>query len=347
MKCLKHTVLITLVISLNALIACTKLGSVPEFEYTYDFDASLPDINVSGLRAETVNITPGSINSSGYSDFVLAIPATATDVASAVNTAFTPAQQAYWAGQTQPSILALLEADDATVQSQVRLAILAFLSNPTLVSLVPELADAAGGLLSNSRRLGSHKHYGQQFELLFVQLFLAQTDELDDCRQAANDAFDAALDEIDDQLAQQLNDIQTQFNTQVPLVEAQRADLESAAGERHSIRLADYLNFYNTTATNISTLFSNGSITAAERDLLNIVNLAVYAAYVDASLTLEDNEFILINDLLSQTSANLIVNRDDLVIEANNNYDDELSRLTSIRNSTVNACHNQGGANVS
>lgn len=341
---------ISVVMGLAAAISCTKLGPVPEFEYTYDFDAQLPDIDINGLQAETVNVTPGSIDSEEFSNLAttLSSPTTASNYASAVNIAFTAAQQAYWAGQTQASILNLLQSGDATARTQAQSAIASFLSNPILVDLVPELANAAGNLISNSGRLGYNRDYCiKQPKLVFTQFFLVQTQELEDCRQAANDAYDVALQELDDQLAQQLSDIQAQYDAQLPLVETQRAGLESESQGRNSIRLDEYLSFYTATENTIATLFGDGSISAAERDLLNIVNLAVYGAYVDTSLTLENDELLLIDSLLNQAATNVADNRDVLIAQSNNNYNNELTRVTQLRDSTITSCHNQGGTNIS
>lgn len=350
MKQLRLFVFISMVVGLAAAISCTKLGPVPDFEYTYDFDAQLPDIDINGLQAETVNITPGSIDSEEFSNLAttLSNPTTASNYASAVNVAFTAAQRAYWAGQTQASILNLLQSGDATARAQVQSAIASFLSNPTLVDLVPELANAAGNLVSNSGRLGYNRNYCvEQPQLVFAQFFLVQDTELEDCRQAALEAYDVAQASLDDQIAQQLSDIQAQYDAQLPLVEAQRAGLESESQGRNSIRLDEYLSFYTATENTIATLFGDGNISAAERDLLNIVNLAVYGAYVDTSLTLENDEVVLIDNLLVQAAANLTAERDTLIAQANNNYQAESDQLIITRDNTISFCHNQGGTNIS
>lgn len=351
MRHLKKIVFSLTILGLVLAIACTKLGPVPEFEYTYDFDATLPDPDLSSITAETVNITPGSIDDSGYSDFSSALsnPTTASNYAAAVNTAFTAGQQTYWNGQTQGSILTLLQNGDATARSQVASAISSFLSNPTLTSLLPDLAAAAGNLVSNSGRIGYDPNCTDQETLFrFVQFFiLVQDQELEDCRQAALDAFDIAQTTIDDLLTQQLADIQAQYNSEAPLTEAQRSGLESDALTRHNTRLGNYLTFYNTTASTISTLLGGGSITNVESDLLNIVNLAVYAAFVDTSITLYNSELALIDTLINQATANLVTYRDNLINQVNNNYTLELERLILLRDNTLSKCHNQGGTNIS
>ena len=331
-------------------IACTKLGPVPDFQYSYDFKPSLPDIDIASLRAETINITGGSVNASGYTSFSTSItnPATASNYAAAVNSAFTAGQQAYWAGQTQASILALLQAGDANAIAQVTAARSSFQSNGVLSGLVPTISPAAGNLISNSGRISSRAIFYRDNNLFtFAQFFLVQDQELEDCRQAAIEAFNTAQTVIDDLLTQQLADIQSQFDSESPLTEAQRPALESDAQSRHSARLNDYLSIYNTTASNISTLFGAGDITVGERDLLEILNLATYGVLVDASITLFNSEINLIDTLITQADTNLVSTRDSLTTQANFNYTNELNRLTQLRDATISKCHNQGGTNVS
>ncbi|MBV6643278.1 MAG: hypothetical protein KI791_21340 [Cyclobacteriaceae bacterium] len=338
------------ILGLLLAIACTKLGPVPDFEYSYDFKPSLPEIDTTTLRSETINIVPGSIDVSGYSNFSSAItnPATASNYAAAVNSAFTAGQQAFWNGQTQASILALLQAGDANARAQVSAAISSFQSNGTLTSLVPTVIPGSGNLISNAGRISSRVHpFGGNSFLKFAQFFLVQDQELEDCRQAAIEAFNIAQTVIDDLLAQQLANIQTQFNNQSPLTEAQRPALESAAQSRHNTRLTNYLAIYNTADGNIATLFGAGDITIGERDLLNILNLAIYGVVVDASISLLSSELSLINTLIAQATTNLTNTRDSLIATSNTNYTNEQNRLIRLRDLTISKCHNQGGTNVS
>ncbi|MEQ9217947.1 MAG: hypothetical protein RLO17_07895 [Cyclobacteriaceae bacterium] len=338
------------ILGLLLAIACTKLGPVPDFQYSYDFKPSLPDIDIATLTAETINIAGGSVNAANYTNFSTSIanPATASNYAAAVNSAFTAGQQTYWSGQTQASILALLQAGDANATAQVASARSSFQSNGILTGLVATVTPAAGNLISNSGRISSSSNSSSQKSLFtFAQFFLVQDQELEDCRQAAIQAFNTAQTVIDDLIAQQLADIQTQYNNQSPLPEAQRSDLESAAQTRHNTRLSDYLSIYNTAASNISTLFGAGDITAGERDLLENLNLATYAVFVDASITLLNAEISLINTLIAQANTNLATTRDALTTQANFNYTNELNRLTLLRDATISKCHNQGGTNVS
>ncbi len=353
MQLFKKITFAAIILGLGLAIACTKLGPVPEFEYTYDFDASLPDVDTASLRSESVNITPGSINVNGYTTLSTSIstPATASSVASAANTAFSAGQQAYWAGQTQASILTALQNGDATAISQVNDAITSFLSSPTLTSLVPQLAAAAGNLISNAGRLSflNRRQHEENYEFQFVQniqFFLIQ-DTFDDCRQAAIDAFNEGQAEIDSILTAQLQLIQDQYDSQLPLIEGQRAGLEASALTNHNTRLNDYLTIFNTTANTIATSFANGDITVAERDLLTMVNISTYGASVNSSITLYNTELALINSLIAQATTNLLNTRNSLTAETNANYNAELQRLTNIRDATTNACHNQGGTNVS
>ncbi len=331
-------------------IACTKLGPVPDFEYSYDFKPSLPDIDIASLRAETINITPGTINTNGYSNFSSSVsnPTTASNYATAVNSAFTAGQQTFWDGQTQASILALLQAGDANARAQISAAISSFQSNGLLAGLVPTVIPASGNLISNSGRMSSRTNFYTEHNLFtLTQFFLVQDQELEDCRQAAIEAFNTAQTVIDDLLTQQLSDIQSQFNSESPLTEAQRTALESDAQSRHNTRLNDYLSLYNTAANNISVLHGAGNITVAERDLLEILNLAVYGVFVDSSLILLTTEINLIDTLIAQADTNLVSTRDSLTTQANYNYSNELNRLTQLRDATISKCHNQGGTNVS
>ena len=340
----------TTMLALLLAIACTKLGPVPDFEYSYDFKPSLPDIDIASLRAETINITAGSINSNGYSNFSSSItnPTNASNFAAAVNSSFTAGQQSFWDGQTQASILALLQVGDANARAQVTAAVSSFQSNGVLSGLVPTISPAAGNLISNSGRISSRAIFFRDNNLFtFAQFFLVQDQELEDCRQAAIEAFNTAQTVIDDLLNQQLTNIQSQFDSESPLTEAQRPTLESDAQTRHSARLNDYLSIYNTAASNIATLFGAGDITIAERDLLEILNLATYGVLVDASITLFNSEINLIDTLITQANTNLASTRDSLTTQANYNYNNELNRLTLLRDATVSKCHNQGGTNVS
>ncbi len=351
MRLLRNLIFSSLTLGLIIAVACTKLGPVPDFEYTYDFKPTLPDVNIGNLAAETISITDGNVDVSEYSNLSSSIsnPVAASNYAAAGNSTFSAAQKTYWLGQTQSSILAALLSENSTAQAQVASAINSLTSNPTLSALVPRLTSAAGNLTSGSGRLGfsTRKNMSGTFDFHLTQFFLVQTQELDDCRQAANDAFNTAQTAIDDLLSTQLQSIQDQYAAQLPLIESQRASLETGAQDRHTARLDSYLSIFNTTATTISSLFGAGSISAAERDNLIIVNIATYAASVNSSITLLNSELDLIDALIAQATANLIATRDSLITLTNNNYNAELARLTQLRDSTISSCHNQGGTNVS
>lgn len=345
---LRNILFLSTIVSLAVVISCVKVGPVPDFEYTYDFDASLPAVDTTSLSAENVSLTAGAVDNQGAVSFSsnVSTPATATSYAAATNTSFTAAQQTYWSGQTQASILNALETGDANAQSQVSSAINSFLGNPTLQALVPALTQAVINSSRTAARTTATDNTEDVEDINQVGAVNATQAEFDDCRQAAQDAFDIALNELDSILAVQLQDIQTRYNNQLPLIEAQRAPLEAAAQSRHVTRLGDYLTLYNSINTTISNLFTNGSITAAERDQLLITNIAIYAISVQSSLDLLNSELTLINNSLAQATANLLTNRDTMIAEANANYNTELAVITQKRSSAQNACHNQGGVNT-
>ncbi|XOV91195.1 MAG: hypothetical protein ACFHWX_13390 [Bacteroidota bacterium] len=341
---LRNLLFITAIGGLIIAISCSKVGPVPDFVYSYDFKPDLPTPDVSSINAQTVVINPGDVDTQGISNFAAAIlnPTQAKLYASAVDQVLNASQESYWIGQTTTSIRTALEGGNTTAQSQTNSARSAFQSNSTLSPLLPALIGATGSL--SSARIGYNQRLNspQYFSFHFVQ---SQT-EFDDCRQAAQDAYDIARNYLDSAQAAQLALINTTYNTEFPLVESQRAALESAAQTRYSDRLAIFLNLHTGIAATISSLFGAGDITAAERNLLDIANIILYAIAVRDDLTLLNQELTLINSLLGQATTNINTARNNLITSVTRAYNNEVTRIDNLLLSIQSSCHNQGGVNT-
>lgn len=327
-------------------ISCSKVGPVPDFVYSYDFKPNLPTPDVSSVDAQTVVINPGDVDTQGWSDLASAIlnPTQAKLYAAAVDQVLDASQETYWIGQTPNSIRTALEGGNATAQNQVSLARSDFQSNSLLSPLLPALLGATGSL--SSARISSRSRVMQP-EQLFGFHFAQSQSEFDDCRQAAQDAYDIARNYLDSAQAAQLQLINTTYNTEFPLVESQRASLETNAQTRYNDRLTIFLNIHTGVASTISSLFSASDITANERDLLNMANVILYAFSVQDNLTLRNQELGLINSLLGQATTNINNARNNLITNVNRNYNGEINRINNLLLSIQSSCHNQGGVNTS
>ncbi len=338
-----RSILFVLVTSgLVIVISCSKVGPVPDFVYSYDFNANLPTPDLTNLNAETVVINPGDVNTQGTSDFASAIltPSQAILYANAVDQVLDISQEAYWIGQTTNSIRTGLEGGNPTTQSQVNAADADFQSNPILSPLLPALIGATGSL--SSARISQ-----QMRSLQSLSFHFAQSSEFDDCRQAAQDAYDIARNYLDSAQAAQIQSINATYNTEFPTIEAQRSALETAAQTRYSDRLAIYLGLHSGIASTINSLFGGGDITAAQRDLLFMANNILYAISVRESLTVRNSELSLINSLLGQATTNINNVRSGLITSVNTNYNREVTRIDNLLLSIQSSCHNQGGVNTS
>lgn len=326
-------------------ISCSKVGPVPDFVYSYDFKPNLPTPDVSSLGAQTVTINPGDVDTQGISDFAAAIlnPTQAKLYAAAVDLVLNASQETYWIGQTPATIRTALEGGNATAQSQTNSARSRFQSNSLLQPLVPGIIAATGSL--SSARLSFNNRINSYEQLLFH--FVQSQNEFDDCRQAAQDAYDIARNYLDSAQADQLALINSTYNTEFPLVESQRAGLESNVQTRYNDRLAVFLNLHTGIQSTITSLFGASDITAAERDLLNIANIILYAFAVQDNLTLRNQELSLINSLLGQATTNINTARNNLITSVTRAYNAEINRINNLLLSIQSSCHNQGGVNTS
>lgn len=342
----RHLTFSFLLVALGAIaiqISCVEVGPVPQFEYSYDFDSTLPSIDTTTLSAPPVTMTPGTVSDemTSFRDD-LASPVQAASYASQVDATLNTTQKTYWTGQNQSGIASGLESGNATLTSQLAAATSAFLANGTLNNLVPALVNATGTSGRSSGRTASASGITEITDILDAQ---QQDDELADCQQAAQDAFDEAVVIIDALRNDQLAAISARYAGQFPLT-AQRTTLESAANTRHANRIAIYLGLFNQITTNINSLFSANSITVAERDLLRVSNRIIYGLHYEGSITLLTSELTLIDNLITQSETSLTASRDNLINQVNTSYNTELNRLTQLRNSTQSFCHNQGGVNT-
>ncbi|MFY0686928.1 MAG: hypothetical protein JXQ90_07180 [Cyclobacteriaceae bacterium] len=335
-----HQLLTLTIIASLAMISCKEIGAVPEFEYKFDDEVALSEVDTTSLVAGDLSVDAGSLSNQAATDLSGDITGDATQTASntsAIDNSVSQAQQDYWNSQSTTSIVEDIESGDEDIESQVNDMITTFENDPALAEFIPEVASPDGTSGRASGRLSA-----ANVSSPVNNIVAAVNADLDDCKQAAQDAFDVSKATLDDALEAELAKIAARYNNQLSKLQDRADVLLGDAQTRHDDRKASYLTIYDEIDAAISQALSDGVITAGQQSSLNLLNKLIYALNVSYSRTLKLDEDTLINNLLTTETTKLNTANDAMVAEANRNYNTAIAEATTKRNQRQNGCHNQG-----
>jgi hypothetical protein len=166
--------------------------------------------------------------------------------------------------------------------------------------------------------------------------------DFDDCKQAAQDAFDIAKFRLDSTLAVDQGNINTKFQNELNKLIAKGETLIQQAAARQPDRILFYATIFNQTANSISQGLANGLITSAQVDLLALVNIVIYALNVSTGQAIQLSEELLAANLVATETINLQNSTQTLLNKSTQNYNSALSEAETQLKQSQNSCHNQG-----
>ncbi len=301
------------------------VGPVPEFEFEFgDFAVELDSLDVDALEADDSQITSGSVTNSETETLAGEVgtnAATATNVSGAASSAISSSSQSYWSNQTADNVVENVESGETNTASQVESLLNVVRGNPTLAQYVPAVANPSAG---GNNRLAQ----------LNAAAAVAASIDLDDCKQSAQDAYDEAFLELTTAYEGNLAAMETRYNEQVSLINSDPVSFSSPAVDRHRDRVTSFRNTFNTFSSNIA---SSTILTAEQRNILNILNIGIFAINVQFSLDLLKSELLLALDL----------KRAELETPFVADFNEKSQELRQKLNRAQNACHNQGSSSSS
>lgn len=342
---MRWTILIVLSFSLLYLDSCKEVvGPVPEFQYEFsDFDeVGLTPFDTTTIQVGDVAIVEGGVTNPAFDALTSESPANLMNTSSIYDGAISGTQRTFWEGEDQSSVLAAISSGDATITSQLASLETSFSGNATLSTYLPSVTQP-----SVSGRRGREINANNSAPTAPIAPPSAVEDELDDCRQAAQDAFDEVVTELDAQRTEELNKIALRFQNQSQVLVADAAAERLAASDRNDARLALFLTTYNDIVAYVNGLVTAGDISAGEGDNILLLALNVYAFSISASYEVFQGEVDLINQVEVDLLADLTAQRVAADNTVEDDYNSELAQANAILASSQGGCHNQGAGSGS
>jgi len=341
---MRLALLVVSALSLFYLDSCREVvGPVPEFQYEFsDFDdIGLTPFDTTLIVVGNVEIIAGGVSNAAFDALTSETPANLSNYAAIYAGVISVDQQTYWQGQTQASILAAISSGDATATAQLASLETAFSGNATLSTFLPNTtlpSVSSGGNVVTRASRSSNSSTGDAI----ISPPSGTENEIDDCRQAAQDAFDEVVAQLEADRITQLNNIEIRFQNQSQVLAANAAAERTASSDRNNERLNAFLSTYNNAIAYVESLVTQGDLTSEEGDDLSLFILNVYALSIQASYVVFEAELALIDQAEIDLLADLTTQRDEAIASVESDYASELSDAQIALESSQNGCHNQG-----
>lgn len=349
---LKKAFLSAAILSLLIFISCKReaVEPIPDIEIdpgdAFTEPEPIDEANPDNITAETIDFTPGDVDINGTENFDPASdPAGAIQDANALDDVLTAADEAFWQNLTPAQILALIESGDTQLINSLSQLLVAFQNDPRLSKFVPTVINPSvtlGRLSSTASSSSLPSSTPVQAGVNASQA--AQQESFDDCIAAIEQEFQQLRAPLDEQLQEQLDIIETRYNTELTSLQTERDALINSAQARYESDRDLYLSEYNRIDGSIQTAFGAGAITDTERQLLILLNKIIYGLNVLASFDLLSTETDLINQGFQQGVQELNGERDAEEQVVRDSFQEQLDILIDQRNEAQLLCHNQGGS---